>query len=290
MRGLSKEDKRSLTTKTNMNAIVRLVLLSFFLSLLSAAILHRVTWWPVLLLPQGLLLVSLFHLEHECIHDTPFRTNHLNSITGAACGFILLLPSLWFRYFHRDHHRYTQIKGKDPELESSKPATKRQWLIHLSGLPVFLSLVKVIIRCTTGSVNDSFIPAGARHAVIRQARYMSAGYLLLIAGSLASGSAVLLWIWVIPLMIGQPFLRLYLLAEHTLCDNTDNMFLNTRTVLSNPLVRWFTWNMPYHTEHHVYPAVPFHQLPSLHRKMIRFLAHTNRSYSEFNTQLYKTLE
>ena len=29
-------------------------------------------------------------------------------------------------------------------------------------------------------------------------------------------------------------------------------------------VHWLTWNMPYHVEHHAYPAVPFHALPRLH--------------------------
>ena len=30
------------------------------------------------------------------------------------------------------------------------------------------------------------------------------------------------------------------------------------------LVHFFAWNMPYHAEHHAYPAVPFHALPRLH--------------------------
>ena len=30
------------------------------------------------------------------------------------------------------------------------------------------------------------------------------------------------------------------------------------------VVRLFAWNMPYHAEHHAYPAVPFHALPRLH--------------------------
>ncbi len=74
----------------------------------------------------------------------------------------------------------------------------------------------------------------------------------------------LLFVWILPLLIGQPFLRLFLLAEHEGCANSNNMFENTRTTLSNFAVRFITWNMPYHTEHHVFPAAPFHQLPKLH--------------------------
>jgi len=290
MRNLSTEDKRNLTEKSNGFGLIRLALLIALIAMCTGGIVSRVPFWPLLMLPQGLLLISLFHLEHECIHDTPFRTQRLNTIVGAVCGFILLLPCEWFRYFHRDHHRYTQIEGKDPELETAKPATKIQWLVHLSGLPLLKSLLTVIAKYTAGSSYDSYIPENARASVVRQVRLMTFGYIALWLISLLTQNTAILWIWIIPLQFGQPFLRLYLLAEHTLCDYSDNMFLNTRTVLTNPIVRWFTWNMPYHTEHHTYPGVPFHKLPILHTKMQNFLQHTNTSYTEFNQQLYKTLQ
>ncbi len=289
MRQLSAEDKRTLTVKTNSNGVIRLAILVTLLGFCSATILSQPLCWQLLLLPQGLLLVSLFHLLHECIHDTPFRNRRLNSVVGAICGFILLLPSEWFRYFHRDHHRYTQIEGKDPELETKKPETRIQWLLHISGFPVFISLLKVNARCATNKVSESFIPASAQQSVIKQARIMAGLYSTLVLCSVIFQNYTLLTIWTVPLITGQPFLRLYLLAEHTLCENTDDMLMNTRTVLTNPIVRWFTWNMPYHTEHHVYPAVPFHQLPALHIKMTAWLNNTDRSYVEFNRRLYNTL-
>ena len=60
------------------------------------------------------------------------------------------------------------------------------------------------------------------------------------------------------------------------------MFVNTRTVFTHPVIRWLTWNMPYHTEHHVYPAAPFHKLPLLHQYMKKNLINTNNGYVEFN--------
>ena len=32
-------------------------------------------------------------------------------------------------------------------------------------------------------------------------------------------------------------------------------------------MRLFAWNMPYHAEHHAYPAIPFHALPRLHARV-----------------------
>jgi fatty acid desaturase len=71
----------------------------------------------------------------------------------------------------------------------------------------------------------------------------------------------LLWLWILPAMIGQVFLRNYLLAEHTGCENCSDTLANTRTTYTNAVVRFFAWNMPFHVEHHAYPSIPFYALP-----------------------------
>lgn len=54
------------------------------------------------------------------------------------------------------------------------------------------------------------------------------------------------------------------MTEHTGCASTRDCVENTRTTPTLALVRLVAWNMPYHAEHHSYPAVPFHALPGLH--------------------------
>ena len=80
----------------------------------------------------------------------------------------------------------------------------------------------------------------------------------------AIAPTALLWLWIVPLILGFPVLRLYLLAEHGRCPEVEDMFLNTRSTLTTRIVRFVAWNMPYHAEHHAMPSVPFHQLPILH--------------------------
>ena len=122
------------------------------------------------------------------------------------------------------------------------------------------------------------MPASARSAVAREARWL----LLLYAGAAAFsawlGATALLWLWLLPVMLGQPFMRLYLLAEHTGCPHVPEMLRNTRTTFTNPLVRFFAWNMPYHVEHHVLPTVPFHKLPSFHKILRDDLTVTANGY------------
>ena len=83
--------------------------------------------------------------------------------------------------------------------------------------------------------------------------------------AVVAGSALPLLLWIGPALLGQPLLRLYLLAEHTGCAESPDMLENSRTTRTNALVRYVAWNMPFHAEHHAYPSVPFHALPALHR-------------------------
>ena len=251
--------------------------------LLGIAIAMRVPYWPLFMLPQGILIVFLFTLLHETVHFTPFRSPWLNRFVGRVCGFILLLPPEWFRFFHLAHHRHTQDPERDPELVAGgKPETVRQYILHVSGLPVWRSEVATLIRNALGRCDDDFVPGRARGRVAREARLMLAGYAMLALGSVWAGSTVLLWVWVVPSLIGQPFLRLYLLAEHGRCAFVADMLANTRTTFTNRLVRFIAWNMPYHTEHHSFPSVPFHRLPELHALMRDELKVTEKGYARFN--------
>jgi hypothetical protein len=61
---------------------------------------------------------------------------------------------------------------------------------------------------------------------------------VLLLASVALQTLILLWIWVVPVIVGQLFLRPYLLAEHTGCDRTRSAFQNTRTTYTAMFVRW----------------------------------------------------
>jgi fatty acid desaturase len=59
------------------------------------------------------------------------------------------------------------------------------------------------------------------------------------------------------------------------------MLANTRTTYTTAIVRFLAWTLPYHTEHHVWPAVPFHQLPALHDRLQAHLQVTADGYAAF---------
>ncbi|MER9555797.1 MULTISPECIES: fatty acid desaturase [unclassified Mesorhizobium] len=283
--GLSVEDRRDLTTRLDGPGIIRLAVHGGLVVVLGALIAARIPFSPLLILPQGILIVFFFTLLHETIHETAFRTALLNRTIATVAGFLILLPPAWFRYFHFAHHRHTHDRRNDPELMAPKPETVSQYLRYLSGGPYWSGMARVVITNAAGRNRDGFVPEKGRAKVAAEARLFLIGYAALLMISLAAQSALLLWVWIVPVLIGQPFLRAYLLAEHALCPHVANMLENTRTTFTTRLVRFVAWNMPYHSEHHSYPAVPFHRLPRFHDIVAEHLRTTERGYVRFHRKL-----
>ena len=276
------EDRSALTRLSDRQGAAAVALHLGAIAATGSAIALGAPFWWVFLLPHGVLVVFLFTLLHETTHRTVFRTTWPNRAVAALCGFAVLVPPVWFRYFHLAHHRHTHDPARDPELATPKPETAWQYALHVSGLPAWRVQIATLVANALGRDPGAFAPASA-HARIRvEARVMLAGYAALAAASAAAGSTALVWFWVVPVLLGQPFLRLYLLAEHARCPHVANMLANTRTTFTNRFVRRLAWNMPYHAEHHAYPAVPFHQLPALHRIAHSHLQTTERGYVRFN--------
>lgn len=282
MRSLSTEQRRALTQKSDGAGFRYLAVHGGLIVLLGCLIVLRVPLWPVLLVPQGILIVFLFTLLHETLHRTPFATPVLNDRVGLVCGFLLGLAPEWFRCFHFAHHRHTQDPEKDPERASKKPATVWQYLVHVSGFPVWFSHLNSLLNNARGKCEDEYVPGAKRQRVRSEARCMLGIYLMVFLISVIFQWNYLLYVWLIPALLGQPFLRLYLLAEHGRCAFVSDVYDNARTTISNRFVRRLAWNMPFHAEHHAFPSVPFFRLNELHELMKDDLKEVERGYGSFN--------
>ncbi len=281
---LTAEQRRNLTETSDSAGLVHLFTHVGLIVLIGGMILAGVPLWPLLLPVQGILIAFLFCVEHETIHRTALPAPALNDWVARACGLLILLPADWFRYFHFAHHRHTQDPNRDPELAAPKPETLGDYLRHVSGFNYWRAQTATLLRNATGRCDDAFVPQAGRAKVHNEARIMLGLYGVLALGSLAAGSAALLWVWIVPALLGQPFLRLFLLAEHGRCPFVANMLENSRTTFTNVAVRWLAWNMPFHSEHHALPAVPFHKLPVLHAIAREHLRVTERGYARFSAR------
>lgn len=239
--------------------------------------------WPAMAL-HGTVLVFLFAPLHECLHRTAFRRRWLNDAVAFACGLVVLLPPAWFRGFHLAHHRFTQDPARDPEL-AGPPATRGPGLLlRLSGLPYWRDATGVLARLVADRERPAFLGPAER----RTARRQALAFVILIACGTLLAPDVLLAYWALPVLLGQPVLRLYLLAEHHDRPLVPDMLENSRTTTSNPAVRFLAWNMPFHCEHHLHPAIPFHALPAAHALLAGRITCLSPGYGAFARGLLAT--
>ena len=269
-----------LTVRRDRPAALRIVLHLAAIALAAAAVtLSRGTLWIIpLMVLLSYLVAFLFNAEHETAHQTAFRRRILNQLVGHLSGFAVLLPYEYYRLFHWDHHRFTHDPLRDPELSVPIPRTRIGQLLLWTGLLSWRTRIPIIFRHASGRVTVPWVAAEKRDGIVFEARCYLAGYALIALVSILTQSLLALELWLIPVVLGQIFLRPYLLAEHTGCPHTRLMLENTRTTYTNALVRFFAWNMPYHTAHHAYPAVPFHALPALNHHLASYLKSVEPSY------------
>ena len=228
------------------------------------------SWWclPFFLL-QGVLLNFLYAPEHECDHFTAFKTRWLNVWVGRLCGFLIFFSNEYHRWSHYHHHRNTQDWDDDPELmERSVFKTPWQYVMGLLGYrALWVGRLKVLIDHTRGQVNEPYLTAPQRKAVVRVARGYMTGYGVVAVLALGMQSWWPIYYWIGPFLVMRWTYWLQGLGEHTGLTHEPNTLWNTRTLKTNAFMRWVNWNMTYHTVHHTFPSVPFYRLPVLHREV-----------------------
>jgi fatty acid desaturase len=289
---LGRERIRELSRRSDARGLLQLATHAALLALTSGLVFvsRGHAWLAAALLAQGVVLIFLFCALHECIHRTAFASPWLNDALARVCGALLLLPPEYFRSFHYAHHRFTQDLQRDPELALPPPASPAEYWWRVSGLPYWRERLQTTLRhALTGRVTEPFVSVARAPAVVREARILWLCYVAVAALSIYLHSAAALLYWIVPALLGQPFLRLFLLAEHTGCALDADMLANTRTTYTNAAVRLLTWRMPYHAEHHSFPSVPFHALARLNALLPAHGRVTSAGYVRLHCALLREL-
>ena len=289
---LSTQELGGLNAKSNLQGMFRLL---GHLSVMGASGYLWITYmdhgfiaFPALII-YGFSFAAMFAPLHECVHRTAFASNRLNDAIAWFAGLLSFYNSTFYRRYHKWHHRYTRIPGKDPELNDPQPKTFAQYCWQISGIPWWIDKIQGHLRIALGQLEDCpYIPETARSEVIRSTRLQLLVYGVAIALSITCQPWFLLY-WFLPLALGQPVLRFILLAEHADCTLDNNPLANTRTTLTLAPLRFLMWNMPFHAEHHLYASIPFHALPAAHDKLSPHLTHVDPGYIKVNQNILKKL-
>jgi fatty acid desaturase len=223
-------------------------------------------WAVPLFLVHGTLLNFLYAGQHELSHGAVFKARWLNEWIGRLFGFVLFYPRTFDQVQHMAHHRYTSDWARDGELARA-PYTLSTYLLWMTGITYWYTRWRRLLRFSVGVVTEPYLPAYRHPDMIREARWHLAGYAAIAALSVVAHSWAAVLLWLAPMIALKFMHQLQNTIEHLGLPHTDDMLANTRSTRTNALMRWMTWQMPYHTAHHAFPGVPFHKLKELHRML-----------------------
>ena len=207
--------------------------------------------------------------EHETGHGTAFKTKAYNKFFFELTSFMVLRESFLRTKSHDTHHQHTIVTDKDPEIVTPAPPDYLALLLNLFMLKRSVNgigdiFVHSLNRLTKKDRNNglSALPDGAAS----KARLWVA--ILVGTGGLSlylSSWLPLMLIGPVPTIFGGTLRHLFALSQHVgLAQNVYDYRMNTRTIYLGPVLGFLYMNMQYHLEHHLYPNVPYYNLPALH--------------------------
>jgi fatty acid desaturase len=231
------------------------------------------TWWAVpAFLAYGAVYCSASDSRwHECGHGTAFKTRWMNDVIYEMASFMVLRESVPWRWSHVRHHTDTIIVGRDPEIVATRPPDLLGIALGIFNLKGGLrEWRKMLLHCSghLTAEEKTFIPDTEHKKICRIARVYVLIYAAVIGWAIADRSLLPLMFIGLPSFFGAWHMLLVGLTQHAgLAEDVLDHRLNCRTVYMNPVSRFLYWNMNYHLEHHMFPMVPYHNLPALHEIM-----------------------
>jgi 1-acyl-sn-glycerol-3-phosphate acyltransferase len=264
VRGLDPALRASIRELHRLRPAWNLVILLYLAVWLGAGTLVvRSPAWPIRLACYaaiGVAIHSLAILMHEAIHSTLFRRRRLDRWAGFLLGAPALFSMTAYKVAHLVHHRHTRT-GLDPDdFTNVSPSRALRSLVFYAWLVA--GMLAYLVHVPLGALRLG--RPRERVAVVLEYALMALAYggVFWLASSLGRWDVVI-HAWAIPLAVAIAFGNARSWAEHALTD-PGHPLTQTRTVTSNRLTSFLMCNLNYHLEHHLFPGVPWYNLPRVH--------------------------
>jgi fatty acid desaturase len=204
---------------------------------------------------------------HESLHGTPFKTTSLNKIMFFITAAMEFRATTLTRWRHLHHHAWTIIKETDLEIQAPRPVKLWKVVVEFFYLGSTVSLFAILVLHSLGIVSaeaKKVVPATDYRRMFWSSRACLAVQLLPVTAALVFHSWLPVLLFGLPRLYGGFLMWTLILAQHSgLAEDVLDYRLNTRTIRLNPLLSYLYLHMEYHTEHHMFPNIPFHALSKL---------------------------
>jgi fatty acid desaturase len=204
----------------------------------------------------GLSLSAITVLAHESAHDLLTRKPKVDRWLGFLCGVPLAFSVGSYRVEHSAHH--ARLRTPDDPDDIENVTTRGAWLRWVYVLLFFFGGFLFLVHVP----KEAWKRASTRQKkaivldVVLTWGIVAAGWVFLPARTMLKG-------WLYPMLVCVQVANLRGLAEHGM-TTSGNEFLDARTVTPGRAISFWMCNINYHIEHHLYPAVPWYNLPKVH--------------------------
>jgi fatty acid desaturase/1-acyl-sn-glycerol-3-phosphate acyltransferase len=208
----------------------------------------------------GVAIHAMATLMHEGIHGTLFRRRGPDRWVGVLLGAPALFSFTAYKVAHLAHHHHTRTPRDPDDFLNVSPSRLVRSVVFYAWLVA--GMLAYLLHVPVGA----FRLAGRRErrAILLEYTLMALAIatVLTVCGRLGRLDIVL-YGWVVALPVPIVFGNVRSWAEHAL-TRPGHPLTHTRTVTSNRVVSFLMCNLNYHLEHHLFPGVPWYNLPRLH--------------------------
>lgn len=214
--------------------------------LVAALALFHFGYWPLAFIAEFMFFLTALRLNHEAIHHNLGFGPIGHRAVLHALSTVMLGSNHSVAFNHLRHHRHINT---DADLEG-KAGKMNLWQVIAYG-PWFP------IECHLAAIREGG-PAWRKKVLIDLALN-----LVLPALAFGFGLTFIIWHWA-AMLVAQCFTALFAVwITHRGCDDSALVARTQRGRMVNAV----SYNMFFHLEHHLFPAVPVKRLPVLAERL-----------------------
>ena len=242
---------------------------------------YSVAYWLAQVV-LGLSLYRCFVLVHECGHASLFKNQLLNRVFAEIFGALAFIPATNWRLVHHQHHKWVGIIDKDPTSEGAlkfkechsgvRFGYRLLWVLHIP----LAALTGILI----------FWQLPFKKSRFKNSRQQRNGLFSLLFVLFFHLGLCLYLGWQAYYLIFAPALLIYLIVFEAinLCHHAGLYTLNSdmqkknipcyaqarfcrTTLMPTWLSMLLCYHFTLHTEHHLFPQVPWYKLPRLQKML-----------------------
>ncbi len=240
------------------------------------------------------LLVGLifrnFALMHEAVHRTASKNPYINEIVGIFSGSICLLPFEPWKRSHLEHHTWSGNIEKDPVMALAivfprfpKTMQKILSLLWNAWFPI-LAIMQHIVFWSLAAKTFMKNPNSSKVLFSLAAPLVAWGAALTLLPSNFTISvlmpALALYMIAVEVVNFPHHLQLPQYRGDTRLPIWQQYQISRTCIYPYWLSRWVVLNFNYHSEHHMFPDVPWYHLDKLHAEVRSLLGR------DYNTDPY----